>query len=168
MVTGTTGGYEHWITRTFGSSRTSGSVVFMYRGNTNPAAAARMAALRDSSDNQIIYLMARTDGNVRIYHGSTACTTTGLTINDGTARYFWIDYALGSGSDGTASLYIGTSTTKPGTAVCSITTGTATTSAPAAKISLGGECPYDQTTQWYRYFDRVLTDNSTITGTLCD
>jgi hypothetical protein len=103
--------------------------------------------LRDASGNTLCTLLVRSGGgSFRLYHGTTFDnSSSNPTAN--TIYYVWISYTAGTGANGSATLHWGTSTTKPGSAGITISTGNAT--ADAAQIhcetgEYGGTHDYDQ------------------------
>lgn len=92
--------------------------------------------LIDSGGTTICYAYLRAANTLRLGHG-TRIPAVGPTIAADTTYHIWIDYAPGTGENGTAALYLTAYTgseTKPGVADISITNGTATADAVGFKF----------------------------------
>lgn len=145
---------------------TSGSLFFRYRSTDGtPTVQNRIFRIVTSEDTTLVTAYHRTDGNIRLYHGGNYQTSSGTELSaDNTVRYIWVDFALGSGTDGTASVYVSANATKPASAAVSVTNGTALTSTPVTGLILrSGE----DNGQFVHHYDQILFDNSTI-GDVCD
>lgn len=121
---------------------------------TAPSDDAAFFQIFDSSGNILAYLSWR-PGFPRIAanHGTTG-VTYGTNLATATAYYLWVDYTAGTGTDGVLTVYISTTSTKPGTAQISITTGIST--ANAARIGVG----FGRSGSGI--FDQILTSDSAI------
>lgn len=97
-----------------------------------------LVSVLDSSDN-VLGSLQYVPSNDRINLVSGGVTDYGSTddLSVSTTYHLWIDYIAGSGSDGTFSLYIGTTITKPASPTHTITTSSST--ADAAKLRFGSQ-----------------------------
>jgi hypothetical protein len=125
-------------------------VRLMLRWSGTPGDNVDYVKLMDSSGNQVASFTIRSTGGTRIYHGSTV--EGGPATTAGTIYYVWIDYTAGSGSNGTMSLRISTTTTKPASADATITAGTST--AGCARLWLG----VDNNTDYVDFDDVTVAD----------
>ena len=80
-------------------------------------------------------------GSVELFsieHGSaSANSSTGVLTAFDTDCWIWLDWAAGGGSDGTMSLYVSETSTKPGAATVSLTNGTATSDVDLIRLHAG-------------------------------
>lgn len=113
-------------------------------------------SILDGSDNTIGYIQHRTPGTLRFYNGSVSGTSS-TTFGDGSQGpyYIWFHWAKSTGSNGVATGYVNTSSTRDAAEV-NVTNGDAT--AQAVKLCL----TTSYTTQ-SNYYDRVLVKTSEIT-----
>ena len=73
------------------------------------------------------YISHRTTGYLRVYNGTINVTGTTTLMADNTTYHIWGLYTPGTGANGVSTLWVGTSTARPGTAEATVTTGDATT-----------------------------------------
>lgn len=104
------------------------------------------------------YVGMDTTRHPRIAHGSTIATSTAQMTAD-TIYYVWAHYIVGTGTNGQAELYWGTTPVRP-TVDVSITTGTATGNVAWVDI-------VDDNNSHANFYDQVMINSSTI-GNVCD
>lgn len=117
----TTGGAQ--INRSVSGSTLN---IFFYINITTWADFENIVEILNGSFGTVFRVGTWTPNVLRITHGGTQAVGT-FAISANTTYYVWADYTKGTGSDGVAHLYVSSTTTKPGTADATITTGTATT-----------------------------------------
>lgn len=127
--------------------------------DTTPSSSDDFFYILDSSGNILCCLKLITTGTVRLYHGTAYQASAGTLSND-TLYHIWIEYTKGTGSDGVAKVWIGTTSTKPGsTFTTNVTNGTATADSGKLQLRAG----YQQT----YFYDQLLVNGSEI-GDVCD
>ena len=108
------------------------------------------------------YARIRSDGTIRIRHGTTNLDTSSGYVSDNTMRHFWFKFVKGTGADGEMVMYSSTDGTR-GSAVLNGSSGTSTIQ-PSA-IQLREESGYTGGT----FFDQVLvTYDGTEIGDVCE
>lgn len=113
----TTTGEFHWYCIINLQTATANELMFELR----EAGAANVGAVR-----------LRATDTVRIEHPSGTTVSSNAsngTLAANTTYHLWIDWAKGTGSNGTMALYIATTATKPGSPTLSMTNGTSTADA---------------------------------------
>lgn len=103
-------------------------VYFKFRAISSITDNPYVFNLQDSSNVNVARIRLITPTSIRAYNGTANTTSASSTIAVDTAYHVWLHYVKGSGSDGETTIYTSTSGTK-GSAVASVTTGTATTDA---------------------------------------
>lgn len=111
--------------------------------------------LTNTSGSIQAYVSVSSGPIMRMYHGTTLCSTGSLSAS--TTYYVWVHYVAGSGSDGVGALYLDTDNSRPA-ATCSITTGTAT--ADVGRVYMFNN---NGTPSTYHYYDQILVDDAEIT-----
>lgn len=71
-------------------------------------------------------IVVTTSGEFGILHGATSVTGVTTTLVGGTTYHLWWSYLEGSGADGSMSLYVSTTGTKPGSPEATTSAGTGT------------------------------------------
>lgn len=95
---------------------------------TTPASERPLTVLRDSGGSTISNLAIRTDGAVRVYHGSQTDTTAASFVASDTAYHMLFRYVTGTGLDGVVEAWIwAVGGSKPETPTLSISNGSAAT-----------------------------------------
>jgi hypothetical protein len=98
--------------RALKSITASGTVYghFMLRvGDSTPSEHAIFYYMRDSNPTTIFQITARTDGRIRVYHGSVYLTSTNAELSDNTTYHLWYQFVKGTGADGVYKVWIGAS-----------------------------------------------------------
>ena len=108
--TAITGGSEHFIFSTASAPTVNNSLIF---------------SLRDTGGADKITIQLNTSRYARIEHGGVFSSYTTTAINNG--DHIWMDWANGTGSNGTVSMYVSANGIKPATPYATITTGANTT-----------------------------------------
>lgn len=104
---------------------------FMFRIDAFPYDLTDIVTILDASNNILCRILMSDAGALTLYHGTDSAGTTATSIN--TTYHIWLDYAKGTGSNGVATMYVGTTVTKPA-ASQEVTAGSAT--ADAVKLRL--------------------------------
>jgi hypothetical protein len=94
-----------------------------------------------------------TNGKLSCSHGSTEVYGA-YTLSVNTTYYIWIDYTVGTGNNGILSLYVATTSTKPGSPDIATTAGTGTSNV--------NECYVISHYELKSIFDQILIKSSTI------
>jgi hypothetical protein len=97
----------------------------------------------------------RATGNGKIANGLTEATAVGIWSPNVT-YYMWFYWTKGTGSDGLARLYIGTSSTRPASPITTLTAGNASFSPDSVQLR--------SLNQATLYFDQVQISTSEITN----
>jgi len=111
----------------------------------------------DGSMTWLVFLKI-SDGYLQLYNGDINALSS-TTITAGTKYHIWIRYTAGTGTNGIATMYWGTSKTRPASADISITTGTSTANASYAVWNSAAGAS--------NVVDQVRIDESSI-GDVCD
>jgi hypothetical protein len=69
-----------------------------------------------------------------IKHGTQGSGYGATTISTGTTYHCWIDWAKGTGADGVMTVYLATTSTKPGSAEVTLSSGTASVDVANVKL----------------------------------
>lgn len=121
-----------------------------------------IAAFRDVSNNDLVRLELKASGVLRLYVGSTSYDTGAGAITANTTYCIWLEMTNNGGATSTASLYISTTTTKPGTpSGTSGATGTGTITANASKFRVRG---VTATATLKNIFDYIVADGTKVIG----
>lgn len=143
-------------------SQTSKYVHFMFRTAALPSTGTTyIFRITSSGDSGRFILELRTDGNIRIHHGTAYVTTTTTPIEINTTYHIWAEWELGTGTDGAYRLYVGTTPTKP----AALVTGSDGTVTAASTQQLVQARTYNEITS---YFDQLLVHTSSAIGDVCE
>jgi hypothetical protein len=99
---------------------------------------------------------------LRLTHGSVETTATTTQLQNDTEYHLWGDYtpeSINGANDGAASIYISTTTTKPGSPEVSTAVGDSEFQLGRVRLRVNN--------QNTAYFDQLLIDTTTI-GNVCD
>jgi hypothetical protein len=108
-ITTTDAVYFHFQFRTDDATPTANNVTFALQVGTG---------LR-------YYISHRTGGQLRVYNNTVNATGT-TVLADNTTYHIWGEYVPGSGANGISRLWLGTTTTRPGSVEVEVTAGNAT------------------------------------------
>ena len=158
---GASSNYPIATSPSFTGSSTIGFHLRYRATDSTPASARYMVSLHDSGDAVVMHLDIRTNGEIRVYHGTGYATTTDTPVADGTMVHLWGYYVAGSGADGVYKLYKSANSTKPESKSIDGSNGTSTADVEVIKL-----WEYNNETGG-AYFDQVLVSTAEI-GTVCD
>lgn len=100
--------------------------------------------LRDAVNVTVGAARVRATDTFRIEHvGVNSANGSNGIMAANAVVHIWIDWAKGTGTNGTMAIYHASSATKPGSATLSITTGTAVTDATVVRFNGGAVTIYD-------------------------
>jgi hypothetical protein len=116
---------------------------------------------RTSADASMMTLAVMSDGKLDVSHGSTGTQSSAGVVAINTTYHVWIRYKAGSGANGLADIYIGTSGTRNSATHLSITNGDATGSIGILRLQA-----WPQTTTNFIY-DQIYLSTTEITN-VCD
>lgn len=86
--------------------------------------------VRNSGGTDILKIIHfSTTGSLRVYNGTLNSSTGTFVMTAGSVCHLWWYYKKGTGADGVSTVWINTTSTKPGSPDCSRTGGNATTDA---------------------------------------
>jgi hypothetical protein len=159
-----TGGDAAISTTTYASysASTTVSVHVLFKiSDATPSAATQFIRLLDAGDSLRGYVELRTTGYLRAAQGSIYATDTSTQLADNTKYHIWFDWVseTGGGTNGTASIYVSSTKTKPASPVVEVTAGDAEYSLTKIRFVV----PIGITV----YLDQIRVDNSII-GDVCD
>lgn len=133
-------GTYSWLSATSGilsrTITTTGEFHFYCIINLSTATANEvMFELRDAVATTVAGVRLRATSAVRIEQvGVNSANSANGTLAAATTYHLWIDWAKGTGANGTMALYLATTSTKPAVTL-SITTGAATTDATSWRFT---------------------------------